>query len=94
MKTDEYRPVMYASVPDKQLFKNSRKLQDSFYGLLFLSERIKEKVEHTEYQQFSRAVAEIGDVVSFLNQGFETWCTQDDYKKLTKKIQKILIVKK
>lgn len=81
MEVDKNRPMVYASVPDKELWKNSNKLKDSYFSLLFLSDRIKEKMGHTEYQQFSRAVAEIGEVVAFISGSFDTWCKHEDYEK-------------
>lgn len=84
MEVDKNRPTMYASVPDRELWKNSNKLKDSYFSLLFLSDRIKEKMPNIEYQQFSRAVAEIGEVVSFISGSFDTWCKHDDYEKWRK----------
>lgn len=84
MEVDKNRPTMYASVPDRKLWENSNKLKDSYFSLLFLSDRIKEKMQNTEYQQFSRAVAEIGEVVSFISGSFDTWCKHDDYEKWRK----------
>lgn len=84
MEVSKNRPTMYASVPDKELWKNSNKLKDSYFSLLFLSDRIKEKMSNQEYQQFSRTVAEIGEVVSFISGSFDTWCKKDDYEKWRK----------
>lgn len=48
-------------------------------------------MKHTEYQQFSRAVAEIGEVVSFISGSFDTWCKQEEYEKWrkSKKLEKL-----